>query len=56
MSNRNREPFINAYYQVSIHLGTWFQRRQFFRNRPKEKGQKDTHKKRHTQNNSDYVT
>ena len=26
------EPFIGAYYQISVHLATWFQRRRFLRN------------------------
>jgi hypothetical protein len=34
MSNLYREPSIDASYQVSVHLGKWFQRRRFFRNQP----------------------
>ena len=34
MSNRYREPSIDASYQVSVPLAKWFQRRRFFYNRP----------------------
>ena len=34
MSNLYREPSIDAFYQISVHLGKCFQRRRFFRNRP----------------------
>ena len=34
MSNLYRGPFIDASYQVSVHLDKWFQRRRFFFNRP----------------------
>ena len=34
MSNLNRGYSIDTYYQVSVHLAKWFQRRRFFRNRP----------------------
>jgi hypothetical protein len=30
MSNLNREPSIDASYQVSVHLTKWFQKRRFF--------------------------
>ena len=33
MSNLYRGPSIHAFYQISVHLGKWFQIR-FFRNRP----------------------
>ena len=33
ISNLDRGPSIDASYQISIHLGKWFQRR-FFRNQP----------------------
>jgi hypothetical protein len=29
MSNPYREPSIDAFYQVSVHLAKWFQRRRF---------------------------
>ena len=29
----NTEPSIDDYYQVSIHMGKWFQRKRFFRKR-----------------------
>jgi hypothetical protein len=29
MSNLYREPSIDAFYQVSVHLAKWFQRRRF---------------------------
>jgi hypothetical protein len=29
MSNLYRGPSIDAYYQVSVHLAMWFQRRRF---------------------------
>jgi hypothetical protein len=29
-----RGPSIDASYQISVHLGKWFQRRRFFRNQP----------------------
>ena len=29
MSNLNREPSIDAFYQVLVHLAKWFQRRRF---------------------------
>jgi hypothetical protein len=29
-----RGPSKDAFYQVSIHLAQWFQRRRFFRNQP----------------------
>jgi hypothetical protein len=32
MSNIFREPSIDSFYQVSVHLGKQFQRRRFFRN------------------------
>ena len=32
--NLYRGSFIDAFYQMSIHLGKWFQRRIFFRNQP----------------------
>ena len=34
MSNLYRGPSIDASYQISVHLGKWFQRRRFFRNQP----------------------
>jgi hypothetical protein len=34
MSNLNREPSIDASYQVSYHLAKRFQRKSCFRNRP----------------------
>ena len=34
MSNLYREPSIDASYQISIHVGKWFQRRRYFRNQP----------------------
>jgi len=34
MSNRYRGPSIDATYQISVHLGKWFERRRFFRNQP----------------------
>jgi hypothetical protein len=34
MSILNREPSIDASYQVSVHLAKQFQRRRFFRNQP----------------------
>ena len=34
MSNLYREPSIDAFYQISVHLGQRFQRRRFFRNQP----------------------
>ena len=34
MSNFNREPSIDASYQVSVHMANRFQRRRFFRNQP----------------------
>jgi hypothetical protein len=34
MSNLYREPSIDAFYQISVHLGKRFQRRRFFRNQP----------------------
>ena len=34
MSNLDRWPSIDAYYQVSVHLAIRFQRRGFFRNQP----------------------
>jgi hypothetical protein len=34
MSNLYRGPYIDASYQVSIHLAKQFQRRRFFKNRP----------------------
>jgi hypothetical protein len=34
MSNLYRGPSKDVSYQVSIHLGKWFQRRRFFRNQP----------------------
>ena len=34
MSNLYRGPSIDATYQISVHLGKWFQRRRFFRNQP----------------------
>jgi hypothetical protein len=34
MSNLYRKPSIEAFYQISVHLGKWFQRRTFFRNQP----------------------
>jgi hypothetical protein len=34
MSNLYRGPFIDASYQISVHLGKLFQRRRFFRNQP----------------------
>jgi hypothetical protein len=37
MSNLYREPSIDASYQISVHLGKWFQRRRFFRNQPIKK-------------------
>ena len=30
MSNLDREPSIDAFYQISVHLGKRFQRRRFF--------------------------
>ena len=29
LSNPYREPSIDAFYQVSVHLAKWFQRRRF---------------------------
>jgi hypothetical protein len=37
MSNLYREPSIDASYQISVHLGKWFQRRRFFRKQPIKK-------------------
>jgi hypothetical protein len=37
MSNLQRGTSIDASYQVSVHLGKWFQRRRFFRNQPNQK-------------------
>ena len=34
MSNIYRGPSIDAFYQISVHLGKLFQRRRFFRNQP----------------------
>jgi hypothetical protein len=34
MSNLYRGPSIDASYQISVHLGKWFQRGRFFRNQP----------------------
>ena len=34
MSILYRGPSIDAFYQISVHLGKWFQRRRFFRNQP----------------------
>ena len=34
MGNLDRKLFIDASYQVSVHLANWFQSRRFFRNRP----------------------
>jgi hypothetical protein len=34
MSNLYREPFIDTFYKVSVHMTKQFQRRRFFRNRP----------------------
>ena len=34
MSNLYRGPSIDAFYQISVHLGKRFQRRRFFRNQP----------------------
>ena len=34
MSNLYRGPSIDASYQVSVYLATWFHRRRFFINRP----------------------
>ena len=34
MSTLYRGPFIDAFYQISVHLGKQFQRRRFFRNQP----------------------
>ena len=34
MNNLYREPSIDAFYQVSVHLAKRFQRRRFFLNRP----------------------
>ena len=34
ISNLYRGPSIDAAYQISVHLGKWFQRRRFFRNQP----------------------
>jgi hypothetical protein len=34
MTNLYRGPSIDASYQISVHLGKWFQRRRFFRNQP----------------------
>ena len=34
MYNHYREPSIDAFYLVSVHLARQFQRRRFFRNRP----------------------
>ena len=34
MSNSHREPSIDAYYHVSVHLAKLFQSRSIFRNRP----------------------
>jgi hypothetical protein len=34
LRKRNTEPFIDASYQISVHLATKFQRRRLFRNRP----------------------
>ena len=36
ISNLYRGPSIDAHYQVSVHLATWFQRRRFFRNNQKK--------------------
>ena len=33
MRNLYREPSMDAFYEISLHLGKWFQRR-FFRNQP----------------------
>jgi hypothetical protein len=34
MTNLYRGSSIEASYQISVHLGKWFQRRRFFRNQP----------------------
>jgi hypothetical protein len=34
ITNLYRWPSIDASYQISVHLGKWFQRRRFFRNQP----------------------
>jgi hypothetical protein len=34
MSILYRGPSIDAFYQISVHLGKWFQRKRFFRNQP----------------------
>ena len=34
MTNLCRGPSIDVSYQISVHLGKWFQRRRFFLNRP----------------------
>ena len=34
MTTLYRGPSIDASYQISVHLGKWFQRRRFFRNQP----------------------
>jgi hypothetical protein len=34
MTNLYRGPSIDASYQISVHLGKWFQRKIFFRNQP----------------------
>ena len=34
MANHYRGPSIDASYQISVHLGKWFQRRRLFRNQP----------------------
>jgi hypothetical protein len=37
ISNLYRRPSIDAFYQISVHLGKQFQRRRFFRNQPIKK-------------------
>jgi hypothetical protein len=34
MNNLYRGPSIDAFYQISVHLGKLFQRRKYFRNQP----------------------
>ena len=34
LSNLYRGPAKDAFYQISVHLTKWFQRRRFFRNQP----------------------
>jgi uncharacterized protein YecE (DUF72 family) len=37
MSNLYRGPSIDAFYQISVHLGKWFKRRRFFKKSTNQK-------------------